>query len=68
MPSYPEFVPGVSMQPRFTFSPMLVGDDGPLSIPGVLSVLHLMVERVLDVLDPSPWFNNRREELLNRSA
>jgi hypothetical protein len=67
MPYYPEFVPYVSMQPRFTFSPMLVDDDGPLSMPGVLSVLHLMVERVLDVLDPSSWFSTRREELLNRS-
>jgi hypothetical protein len=58
----------VSMQPRFSFKPMLIDDDGPLSMPGVLSVLHLMVERVLDVLDPSSWFRTRREEPLNRSA
>ena len=68
MDYYPEYVPYVSMQPRFSFKPMLIDDDGPLSMPGVLSVLHLMVERVLDVLDPSSWFRTRREELLNRSA
>ena len=68
MDYYPEYVPYQSMQPRFTFRPVLIDDDGPLSMPGVLHMMCVMVERVLDVIDPSPWFDGRREELTHRTT
>lgn len=64
VPYYPEFKPYVSMQPRPSFSTLLIHPQGPSAMPGVLSVLALMAERVLDVLDPSQWFDGRRSKHL----
>lgn len=61
---YPEFAPYVSMQPRFSFSTLLVHPGGPSAMPGVLWVMNFMVARVLDVLDPSPLLNDRRKQHL----
>lgn len=68
MPYYAQFVPYVSMQPRFTFNPMLVHADGPSHMPGVLWVLNFMIQRVFNVLDPSPFYSTTRAELLEPLA
>lgn len=64
MDYYPEFTPYVSMQPRFAFDTVLIHPGGPSAMPGVLWVMNFMVERVLDVLDPSPWLKGRRKRHL----
>ncbi|SDO72653.1 hypothetical protein SAMN04489867_0423 [Pedococcus dokdonensis] len=53
MDYFPEFRPYESTQPRVTFAPVLLDDDGPVAFPGVLGTLRFMAKRVLDVLNPT---------------
>lgn len=61
---HPGVQPVLGRQPRFMFRMAIEHEDTLIFVPGQLDGMHIMVNRVLDVLDDSPSSSTHRATLL----